>query len=120
MNRREIVALMCGAAAFRQVLLHSAIASDPPLLVWFASATELAASRWMGFLQDGLKEQGYSEGQNYRLVGRFAEFHVERLPDVARDVVRLNPTIIVAGASDTAVAAKKLTSTIPTVSGALA
>src|SRR4051794_30767581 len=98
MNRREIIASLCGTAVFRQLSLLSAFASDPPLLVWFASATKLAASRWMGFLQEGLKEQGYAEGRNYQLVGRFAEFHVDRLPDVARDVIQLNPTIIIAGA----------------------
>jgi putative ABC transport system substrate-binding protein len=74
----------------------------------------------MSFFEEGMKEQGYTEGQNYRLLGRFADFHVDRLPVVAEEVVQLRPAIIVAGAVDTAVAARRVSSTIPIVSGALA
>ena len=117
-ERRDFIALLgaLGSAAFSR----SAGANESPLLVWFASATKSAASRWIGFLEEGLKNQNYIEGRDYRLVGRFADFHVERLPAVAQEVVRLAPAIIVAGAVDTALAARRVTSTIPIVSGALA
>jgi ABC-type uncharacterized transport system substrate-binding protein len=117
-ERRDFIALLgaLGSAAFSS----SAGASELPLLVWFASATKSAASRWTGFLEEGLKNQNYIEGRDYLLVGRFADFHVERLPAVAQEVVRLAPAIIVAGAVDTALAARRVTSTIPIVSGALA
>lgn len=120
LNRREFIGLSSIALASAAFSAGSAAASKPPLLVYFASATKDAASRWIGFLESGLKEQGYTEGQNYELVGRFAEFQVERLPALAEEAVRLAPTVIVAGAVDTAVAARRVTSTIPIVSGALA
>jgi putative ABC transport system substrate-binding protein len=119
-RRREFIALSGVAVATAAFSTGSAAASEPPLLVYFASATKDAASRWIGFLQDGLKEQGYTEGENYKLVGRFAEFEVARLPSLAEEAVRLAPSIIVAGAVDTAVAARRATSTIPIISGALA
>jgi hypothetical protein len=77
-RRREFIALSGVAVATAAFSTGSAAASEPPLLVYFASATKDAASRWIGFLQDGLKEQGYTEGENYKLVGRFAEFEVAR------------------------------------------
>ena len=49
-----------------------------------------------------------------------AENQIERLPALAEEVVRLQPAVIVAGAVDAALAAKKVTSTIPIVSAALA
>jgi len=120
LSRREFVGLSGIVLASAALSAGLAAASESPLLVYFASASKEAASRWIGFLENGLKEQGYTEGQNYRLVGRFAEFHVERLPALAEEAVRLAPVIIVAGAVDTAVAAHRATSTIPIVSGALA
>ena len=93
---------------------------ERPLLVWFGSATELAASRFVGFLKEGLVELGYVDGRDIDIVGRFANNQMDRLPAVAEEVIGLKPAIIVAGAVDTSVAAKEATSTIPIVSGALA
>jgi ABC-type uncharacterized transport system substrate-binding protein len=51
---------------------------------------------------------------------RFSDGYAERLPSLAEEVVRLKPDVILATAPDTAVAVRKLTSTIPIVTGALA
>jgi putative ABC transport system substrate-binding protein len=120
MNRRDFLGGLASATALTCVESCAAVAAEIPLVVFFASSTLSAASRWIGFMQAGLKEQGYVEGQNYRLDTRFAEFQVERIPSVAKEVVRLRPAVILAGAVDTATEAKKATSTIPIVSGALA
>jgi putative ABC transport system substrate-binding protein len=48
------------------------------------------------------------------------ENQAERLPGLAQEIIALQPTVIVAGAVDSAVVAKKATSTIPIVSGDLA
>jgi putative tryptophan/tyrosine transport system substrate-binding protein len=120
MRRRELLVLLSGAVASWPVVVSAQVAGGRPLIVWFGSATRSAATRWMGFFQEGLKELGYIEGQDYELVDRYAEYQVDRLPAVAAEVVALKPTVIVAGAVDTAVAARKITSTIPIVSGALA
>jgi len=74
----------------------------------------------MGFFQEGLRELGYVDGQNIDIVPRFAEGYVERLPALAQELVQLRPAIVVAGAVDAAVAARKVTATIPIVSPALA
>ena len=97
-----------------------AAARERPLLVWFGSATELAASRFVGLLKEGLVELGYVDGRDIDIVGRSANNQMDRLPAVAEEVIGLKPAIIVAGAVDTSVAAKDATSTIPIVSGALA
>lgn len=120
MRRRDLLALLGGGTAVLPVTAYTQSSGARPLLVWFGSATSSAGSRWMGFFREGLKQLGYTEGQNFELIGRFAEYHVERLPSVADEVVALKPVVIVAGAVDTAVAAKAKTSTIPIVSGALA
>jgi putative ABC transport system substrate-binding protein len=121
MERREFFGL-CGAAiAMVLSLLSSAeVQTKRPLIVWFGSGTEAAVGRYRGALRSGLEELGYTEPRNFELLTRLAENRVERLPALAEEVVRLNPAVIVAGAVDAAVAAKRASSTIPIVSAALA
>jgi putative ABC transport system substrate-binding protein len=60
------------------------------------------------------------EGRDFDFVPKFAAFKVERLPELARELVQLKPALIVASAVDTAIVAKNATSNVPIVSAALA
>jgi putative ABC transport system substrate-binding protein len=109
---------MAASAAFPSVL--GAQQGTRPLIAWLGSGPLRSASRYIDFLREGLRDLGYVDGQNIDIVARLAEGYVERLPALAGEIVALKPTIIVAGAVDAAIAANKVTSTIPIVSGALA
>jgi len=65
--------------------------------------------------REGLRELGYVEGKNIIIEYRYAEGRFERLPALAEELVRLNVEIIVADTSTSALAAKKVTTTIPIV-----
>jgi putative ABC transport system substrate-binding protein len=67
-----------------------------------------------------MRELGYVEGQNFESLARFADFHADRIPQLATEFAQLKPDVIVAAASIQAVALKKATDTIPIVVGALA
>jgi len=120
MKRRKFITLVGGAAAVWPLAARGQALSRRPLIVFFGSAYLANAGGFIGALRDGLNELGYAEGRNIDLVTRFAENQMERLPSLAEEVVRLQPAVIVASASDTSLAAKKATSTIPIVTGALA
>ena len=66
--------------------------------------------------RQGLKELGYIEGKNIIIEYRFAEARSERLPELARDLVRLKVDIIFAGGHEATEAAKNATQMIPIVS----
>jgi putative tryptophan/tyrosine transport system substrate-binding protein len=65
-----------------------------------------------------MRELGYVEGRDFDIVGRLAE-STSDLPKAAKDLVQLNPDVIVATATANALAAKMATSTIPIVVPAL-
>jgi putative ABC transport system substrate-binding protein len=65
--------------------------------------------------RQGLKELGYVEGKNIIIEYRFAEAKSDRLPELARDLVRLKVDIIFAQGMPATEAAKKATQMIPIV-----
>jgi len=62
-----------------------------------------------------LRELGWIEGKNVAFERRFAENRLERLPELAAELVRLNVDVIVATGTLGPLAAKRATSTIPIV-----
>src|SRR5262245_48864496 len=66
-------------------------------------------------LRQGLRELGYVEGQNLGIEERYAEGKVERLSDLATELVRLKVDVIIAAGSAAIRAAQQATSTIPIV-----
>src|SRR5438093_2774987 len=62
-----------------------------------------------------LRERGWNEGVNIRIEYRWAEGNAARLPEVAADLVRLKPDLIVTRGSFLTGAVKAATSSIPIV-----
>jgi len=68
--------------------------------------------------RQGLRELGYVEGQNIVIEYRWAEERLERLPDLAAELVSLKVDVIVAPGTPAPLAAKRVTRTIPIVMAA--
>jgi putative ABC transport system substrate-binding protein len=79
-----------------------------------ANSSSPARESVEGFRQ-GLRELGYVEKKNIVVEFRYAEGKVDRLPDLAAELVRLNVDLIVTAGTPAAMAAKSATSTIPIV-----
>ena len=63
----------------------------------------------------GLAEWGYVDGRNVSIERRWARGNYDRLPELTQELLRLNPTLIMAGGNVVALAAKRATSTVPIV-----
>jgi putative ABC transport system substrate-binding protein len=97
----------------------SVVEAQGPAKVWrigilVSSSASLNASRDEA-LRQGLHEVGYVEGKNIIIEYRYAEGKMDRLAELARELVRMNPDVIVVGGTRVAVAAKQASSTIPIV-----
>ena len=65
--------------------------------------------------KQGLRERGYTEGQNIALDYRYAEGNQDRLPALAAELVQLKVDVIVTTSGNSARAATEATKTIPIV-----
>ena len=65
--------------------------------------------------EGALREMGYVEGSNLVVERRFAAFKYDRLPELAADLVRLKPDVIVTSGNPSIAALKRATTTIPVV-----
>ena len=63
----------------------------------------------------GLRELGYLEGKNLVIEERYGDAKIERVPELAAELVRLKVDVIVTGGSQATGPASKATSTIPIV-----
>jgi len=68
-----------------------------------------------GAFQEGLRKLGYVEGQSITIEYRYAEDRLDRLPDLAAELVRLKVEVIVAVSTPAIQAAKNATRTIPII-----
>ena len=74
-----------------------------------------ASNPTIAVFREGLRDLGYVEGKNILFEYRFAEGKIERLPNLAAELVRMKVDIMVAAGGSAAQAAKNATKTIPIV-----
>src|SRR5262245_10309917 len=79
------------------------------------SVTPTAAARSNEAFTRALRERGYVEGQNIILERRYAEARVERLAELAAELVRKKVDVIVAATDPAIAAVKRQTQSIPIV-----
>jgi putative ABC transport system substrate-binding protein len=84
-----------------------------PRLGWLGNL-DATVPTYDGFRQ-GLRELGYVEGKNLIIETRWAEGNLDRLPELARELVRLNVNVMFVTGDQGLRAAKEATTTIPIV-----
>jgi len=84
-----------------------------PRLGWLGNISATVPT-YEGFRR-GLRELGYAEGTNIIIEARWAEGNLDRLPELARELARLNVNVMFVTGDQGLRAAKEATNTIPIV-----
>jgi putative ABC transport system substrate-binding protein len=113
MKRRDVLALLGGAAAFWPLAGAAQQAKMPTIGVLVVGS--LGSEQFWKLFQQDLRALGYIEGQNIRLEFRSDQGKAGRLPELAAELVHLKVDLIVTWFTPAALAAKHATSEIPIV-----
>jgi putative ABC transport system substrate-binding protein len=115
MRRRKFIALVGGAAVAWPL---AARAQQPamPVIGFLNSQSPEGYAEPLRGLRQGLKEAGYVEGENLAIEYRWGGNQMERLPELAAELVRRSVDLIITtGGPSSALSAKAATTTIPIV-----
>jgi ABC-type uncharacterized transport system substrate-binding protein len=115
MTQRALVFLICGIAAGWSLPSSAQQPAVPVIGILNSGPAGLRPEQATAF-HGGLKQTGFVNGQNVTIEYRGADNRYERLPELAAELVGRPVAVIVAsGGPVSALAAKKVTSTIPIV-----
>jgi putative tryptophan/tyrosine transport system substrate-binding protein len=115
MRRRQFISTLGGAVAMWQ--WPSLVRAQRPgrarlgILLFSNPQSDTSA----GSALSGLRDLGYVEGQNLLIEYRYAEGRSERLPELAAELVRLQPDVLLAVGGEVGPVAAKATQTVPVV-----
>jgi ABC-type uncharacterized transport system substrate-binding protein len=116
MRRRAFIAGLGSAAAWPT--LANALEAASPIVGFLTGGVSYKAPvmqpYWTAF-QEGLASLGYVEGRNLSIEVREADGHYERLPDLAAEMIKLQPAVLVASQLPATLVLKAATTTIPIV-----
>jgi putative ABC transport system substrate-binding protein len=111
MRRRKFIALLGSAAAW-----PLSAKAQTPAIGFLSSRSDRDSVKVVAAFGQGLGEEGFAEGKNLSIEYRYAEGALDRLPEMAAELVKHRISALVAvGGSNAAMAAKRASSTIPIV-----
>jgi putative ABC transport system substrate-binding protein len=120
-NRRAFLGVLGLLAAPRAAEAQTAGKGPRVGVLSLQSGSDPEVQRAVDVFQQALRELGHVEGQSVTIEYRFAETMVERLPDLAAELVRLKVDVIVTfGGLPPAQAAQRATKAIPIIAAGVA
>jgi putative tryptophan/tyrosine transport system substrate-binding protein len=114
MRRRDLLALVAGVTTLRPRAGAAQQTSKVYRVGVLVGGVSFDTPIYHGF-REQLRALGYVEGQNLVFDVRTTGGHSDRFPKLAEELIRAGPDVIVAPSTPAAVAAHRLTTTIPIV-----
>jgi len=114
-GRRELIAALGGAAVWPLSARAQEGGRKYTIGIFSAGSEHAEIPALTAAFFEALRELGWVEGKNVAFEHRYAENRLERLPELAADLVRRKVDVIAAAGTLAPLAAKRATTTIPIV-----
>jgi len=114
-DRRTFAVACAGALVIVPSVAFAENAGKVYRVGFFLGASGTSVASLFGAFREGLRDLGYVEGRNVAFELRYADGQMDRLPEIAAELVRLRVDVIVTGSSIHVAAARQATKTIPIV-----
>ena len=114
MRRRELITLIGGAAAMWPLGARAQQSAMPMIGILWPGAEPPAPPRMESFRQ-ALRQLGFIESQNIAIELRYARGGLQQLPELAAELIRLKPNVLVTFGDLTPKVVQQATKTIPIV-----
>jgi putative ABC transport system substrate-binding protein len=120
-QNRKLVGIVALVVAFAMAgaVAQAQQSAQVPRIGFLASGSSSSFSSQTEAFRQGLRQLGYVEGQNIVIEYRYAEGKTDRFADLATELIRFKVDVIVTASTPGVLAAKKASSTIPIVFGAI-
>ena len=115
MKRREFITLLGGASAAWPLAVRAQQSSRMPSIGVLLAEDDQGMQERLAGLRQGLDRLGWSDGRNIRMVYRFCEGKPDRFQPLAKELVAMQPNLIVAQSPLVVAAVRQETSVIPIV-----
>src|SRR5262245_29129726 len=115
MQKNILVFATCAMLLALSTLAEAQQSTKVSQIGFLITSSPSAIAPRMDVFREGLRELGYEEGKNIVIVPRYAEGKLDRLSELAADLVRLNVDVIVTSGPTATRPAKEATSTIPII-----
>ena len=115
MRRRDFIIPLGIVAAIWPIAALAQQADKVRRIGYLSAPTRESVQRALDAFLHSLRELGWIEGKNLTIEYRWAEGNVDRLPELAAELIQRNVDLIVAPAASAALAAKNATSSTPIV-----
>src|SRR5215831_15397618 len=115
MDRRTFLSTCASGLFLAPALADGQSMARVSRIGFLLGATAESVASLFNALDEGLRDRGYVDGVNIILERRYADGRMERLPELAAELVRLPVDVIVTGTNLHVAAVRGATTTVPIV-----